>query len=630
MRGREVGRRPAAAVWRLSAVAIGLFLAGCVSLPANKGSTQEAPPRAGDKGVTRGPVGPGEVRIAIEPAARAEEPPRSARPRPVTSRPMAKLQALFSMGTVSGEDLLLELRAIRTAMAEQRTANATTALLGSLQLAAKSGAPGRTGTGGTTKAGPNRTAKGQPAPAKGSGKASDVLTAAGLALLDALLDQYVATVAQAALDRHLASLIGQTGALAEERIALPSPQGLSEGALQRTATMAALVVGMRLTNRVLGQAQKDFEGVEGEYSALLRQREASAGLLYELLMQRSAGDAQARQALERSLPAKDLAYLDARVTGLSLREFSADMGAQNLALAYLRQTDPRAAQGYEAASADAVKRTQAYVRTVSGVAAFGGLLAAYAREISKLSRSHDAQQVVAALPFVVEFIKEVPPLVKVAASVGANGVVVDVGAGMFPKRFRVADAAGSEDVSDAAAVYKQLKTRQADALLGSALFQDSSTGLLNRVWQCDARAAGFMLDQAVPDAQRSEFAQRYLAQDGADFLFADFFERPHRTGKARELPLQLLGRDHRRNTSDATRSVAALQSQVAEGYGKWGDEQLMRLIFANREGSAAHATLQLGEVTVRPIPSAQSLYVYESLADRCRSALGTGAVQASR
>ena len=50
----------------------------------------------------------------------------------------------------------------------------------------------------------------------------------------------------------------------------------------------------------------------------------------------------------------------------------------------------------------------------------------------------------------------------------------------------------------------------------------------------------------------------------------------------------------------------------------------MRMIFANREGVAAQATLQLGELRIRPIPSAQSLFAYESLIDGCGQQFGGG------
>ena len=88
---------------------------------------------------------------------------------------------------------------------------------------------------------------------------------------------------------------------------------------------------------------------------------------------------------------------------------------------------------------------------------------------------------------------------------------------------------------------------------------------------------------------------------------------------------ELLRNDHRTRSS-ATQGVAygELQRDVTRGYAKWNSDQLLRLILANREGVAAHATLQLGEMRVRPVPSMQSVYAYESLIDECSQQFGGG------
>jgi hypothetical protein len=59
--------------------------------------------------------------------------------------------------------------------------------------------------------------------------------------------------------------------------------------------------------------------------------------------------------------------------------------------------------------------------------------------------------------------------------------------------------------------------------------------------------------------------------------------------------------------------------RVSEKYSEWGDNQLMRLIFANREGQARHATLYLGSVAIRPVPSPQAVFVYETAAEACKT-----------
>ena len=87
----------------------------------------------------------------------------------------------------------------------------------------------------------------------------------------------------------------------------------------------------------------------------------------------------------------------------------------------------------------------------------------------------------------------------------------------------------------------------------------------------------------------------------------------------------MLRRDHRER-SDAANGVALGEAQRAatKGAANWNNDQLLRLILANREGVAAHATLQLGELLVRPVPSMQSVYAYESLIDECAQQFGGG------
>jgi len=99
-----------------------------------------------------------------------------------------------------------------------------------------------------------------------------------------------------------------------------------------------------------------------------------------------------------------------------------------------------------------------------------------------------------------------------------------------------------------------------------------------------------------------------------------------KTGASSSLGEDLLQRDHRERTDARSRPIADVQKVVAgagdgaaaPGFRNWGDEQILRLIFVNREGSAQHAALQLGGVTIRPVPTAQSIYAYETLVDGCR------------
>jgi hypothetical protein len=135
--------------------------------------------------------------------------------------------------------------------------------------------------------------------------------------------------------------------------------------------------------------------------------------------------------------------------------------------------------------------------------------------------------------------------------------------------------------------------------------------------------AGRMLDTAIAKEQRAKFAQGFFGGDRASegFSFNNTLEA--RDADAGDLARRVLLQDHRQRSdiADPQRraAVADVQNDAASQYAKWTDEQLMRLIFANRDGAkAVHATLTLGPVNIRPQPTMQAIYAYEALADACR------------
>ena len=90
---------------------------------------------------------------------------------------------------------------------------------------------------------------------------------------------------------------------------------------------------------------------------------------------------------------------------------------------------------------------------------------------------------------------------------------------------------------------------------------------------------------------------------------------------------ELLRKDHRQISE--LRALGEAQRAATQGCARWNSDQFLRMILANREGEAALATLQLGEVLVRPIPSMQSVFAYESLVDECAKQFGGGPVAAA-
>lgn len=494
---------------------------------------------------------------------------------------------------VRGAELVTELTALRRWQTEQRSIASMGALVGTLEQAAN-------------------------APAQGLSleRLGDVVADLGGKAVQAFIKDAAGKVATAALDDALRSLTDDPALLDRERVTLPPADGMSDAQMQRVVTMAALVVTAKATNRVFRQAQKDIAGIEDEYLQLIARRERAAGLLYQAWGQGAAA------AVGDSLSAEDQAFLQTNLARLSAGEFANDLAAQNLALQFLRQRDPDAWADYAARRDGTLKRTQAYLRTVAGAAAVGGLSATFVREVGRASKERSLAQLMKLLPLGFEFLAEATPLIQLAAETTGSALGSAV---QSTQRFSLTSAKGSQRVADAEAVFAALAAQGADRLFADALFRTGSPGLIQRVQVCDGPEAGRMLDRALRVKDRETFARAWFPADFAagDFSFTNAFSPLPETASAREreLPDRLLRADYRGERDAERMALGELQTQVARRHTKWTDAQLMRLVFANREGAAAHATLQLGELSLRPIPSMESIFVYEALIDACKSLL---------
>jgi hypothetical protein len=593
--------------WRLAPVVVGtLLLTGCVGnmapLIQQGGSLMSAmapgAPGAPGAGAAPGAAG-GAAGLAaaltagLTPGVAADAPATllAAGTAPLATRPPQSLASLMARGTVRGDELLGEMIAMRQALARERSTRSVALFFGSAEAA-------MTGAGG----GGERL----------KGQAVDLAMNAIVAIAKDMLLSY----SFRELDRHMTALVDDQSALQRETVQLPDPRGLTPQQQQRAVTLAAMVVMSRVTNGVLAKARKDFEGIESEYGQLLERREKAATVLYQALGRGSAG----REELARGgLSPKDIQFLDTGLARMPLAEFSKDLGAQNLALAFLEKTDPGAFSEYRAQSQGLIGRTRGALRLTSGAAAFSAMIAIFIEQMASVARAKNGAEIVALLPLVADFTKQAVPVLKTALSAGGEGFKSAASSG---KLFRVLDDTGAGvDLASAKDVFAELKKRQAEPVLRDALFRNGASGLLHKLYMCSPAEAGRLLDTAVPSGDRDKFAKAYLAVEGRGFSFANAFDTPveQRRGKERELGDDLLRADHRERTSEGTLVFSPLQKFVAEsGFQRWGEDQLMRLIFSNREGQVQHATLELGNTRLRPIASPRSVFAYESLVDQCR------------
>jgi hypothetical protein len=511
----------------------------------------------------------------------------------MVTRSDAALLALFTKGSVSGTELAEELKAMRALMRAKRSPAATGAFLGTADPAAAADA------GFDPKA---------------------LLVKQGLNYVEGKLKPYAASVGLSDLDRHMGAMIDDPKKLAQEKIELPSPQGLTPRQMQRIATMAAIVVATRITGQVLKKAKSEFANIETDYLKLLDRREKTASLLYGVLLGGAAGATE----LDGLYAAGDLKFLRDNVTRMSVKEFANDMGAQNLAMRFLQKSDPAAYADYKARSDGTLSSTRGYIGATAGGAAFAGLLVAFVQQSMAMFRDKQGMEMLSAFPVALLFLKELPPVVEAAWAAGAAGIVeVPMKSG---KRFRVFAAEGAKplELNQSAEVFAAMKKHgEAEPIFTEALFRNGGDGLLYKLYRCDRAEAGRMLDTAVPLEERDKFASGYIAKDVERYSFVNAFTAPGENTREQELGDELLRDDQRKVAR--RRELGLMQRTVSEGYGRWHNEQLLRMIFANREGGAAQATLQLGDLRIRPVPSAQSLYAYESLIDGCGQQFGGGA-----
>jgi hypothetical protein len=522
------------------------------------------------------------------------------------------LAALYAKGTVNGDDLIGTLREIRQTASAAKSARAWAALSTTLN-----------GSMAYLQAGIDPTM---------------LLQQLGSKLVLDMIKSQIGDVAMKALDQHMQAMLDDPSAWSKESISLPAAAGLTEEQATRMLTLATLTVAARLTGQMLDKANKDFDSLKTDYAKLLDQREKAARLLFDALAQRAkalqAGSA-VDQDLSTALSADDFKFIDSDVGRMTVKDFAKDLAAQNLALSYLGKKDPTAFQDYERQADDYVVRGRAYMRTISGAVAFGGLIFTFGQTMEAVASEKQAGSLLTSMPLGFEFIKAAGPVAFAVADASARGVVLQPASGLIDsvksifsgggkmKAFMIADGDAPQVYGAANDVYATLGKGDGQALLHEALFRTDESGLLAGVMRCDVGEAGRMLDTAIAKEQRAKFAQGFFGgdRDREGFSFNNTLEV--RDADAGELARRVLLQDHRQRSdiADPQRraAVADVQNDAASQYAKWTDEQLMRLIFANRDGAkAVHATLTLGPVNIRPQPTMQAIYAYEALADACR------------
>jgi len=334
--------------------------------------------------------------------------------------------------------------------------------------------------------------------------------------------------------------------------------------------------------------------------------------------------------LKKWLTPEDLKFIDSFGPDRSLRDFAGDLGMQNLAIKFLRHRDPKAYAEYNAERDGLIGRTGAYVRSMTGVAAFGGFSTLFVREVTKAVKTRNMHQILTAMPFSYQFMTEVKPLVELSAKTLYTGIVVEPSKAQ--NQYRLVQGGQETSHQHSKEVFKALAAAGEDTRLADALFRDGTPGFVSRVYQCDSAAAGLLIDKAVPDAERRKFAESYLGMNGAamggkPFLFSNALVDGQTTPSGGPLAEPLLNKDQR-NIAEAVQ-IGNVQRLTAGNFGDWNDSQLTRLVLANAEGP--YAQMQLGTVLIHLVPSMSTVYAYETYVDSCaRTANGAPAAKPNK
>jgi hypothetical protein len=509
---------------------------------------------------------------------------------------------LFAKKTVTGEDLKAELNAMKTAESRAALAQSVSEVTTEAASESKPGVLSRI-------PGVNRL------PGSVTGKLQ------GLAG-----DMVNNTVgfSDKALDDFFTTLTGDSAALRNETIELPDSAGMTSEHQRSVLNMAALLVATRIGGKMMKAGQDQFANLEADYTRLLERRQKTAELMADVLDRRrqiiAAGDEAQLRGMEKDLKKwltpEDLKFIDSFGPDRSLRDFANDLGMQNLAIKFLRHSDPKAYSEYKAERDGLIGRTGAYVRSMTGVTAFGAFSTLFVREVTKTVKSKNMYQVLTALPFSYQFMTEVKPLVELSAKTLYTGIVVEPSKAQ--NQYRVVQGGQQTDHQHAKEVFKALGSAGEDTRMAEALFRDGTPGFVSRVYQCDSAAAGLLLDRAVSETERRKFAEGYLgmnggAMDGKPFLFSNALLDGQTTPSGIPLAEPLLNKDQR-NIAEAVQ-IGNVQRLTAGNFDEWHDSQLTRVVLANAEGP--YAQMQLGTVMIHLVPSMSTVYAYESYVDSC-------------
>lgn len=517
-------------------------------------------------------------------------PACAAVPKMAFTRPPEQLDKLFTGEPIDGDMLMTEMRTLRSAIGTHNLNNAMASLLG-----------------------PVATAGANPAAASSGGLFSgNFFSSIVGSATDALLDMLVAELSYQALDAFFTHMTDKPGVLKEVQVTLPKPDvPMTPEMKQQLVTMASFLVAIKASGKIIDASERDFEAAKESYRKVLDSRAAAARLLGDAFYARAglfASQQEGKARGEQFLSANDLAYLET-LRDKTPEEFLRDFNAQNIALEYLRKSNPKEYADYRVNVDEFKTHYGAYARTALGATSMVGFSSLFLKRAKNMIEKNGLVAAPALLPLVGDGLTEVVSLVpRVQKTLERSPDTQD---GSF-----VVKLASGETKRElpAAKVFSTLGDDTRNAFQAT-LFQNGQAGYFGQLGEKFPVVAGRILDGLVEKDNRKLFVKGYLQEDDLpDFSFQNALADNAR--KTREMKAALFRSAPAESAANEDeKAIAVVQKDVCNKLGKWDNSTLRRLLFANRDPKKPDIELALAGATIAiDSPGMKGIMEYEEMA----------------
>lgn len=510
----------------------------------------------------------------------------------VMTRSPDQLDAMLAGQELSGDQLMAELKALRSAVASQNINIAMTSLMGALK--------------------PQPGAQGVAALANGSG--SGFFESLFSSATDALLDLCMSELSYQALNHFFATMSDKPGLLNDVTVTMPTatPE-MTREMKQQLVTMAGFLVAIKASGKIIDASEKDFDAATESYRKVLDSRMMAARLLGDAFYAR-AGLTVASNENQTYLSAEQQEFL-AGLKDKSPDDLMKDFAVQNIALEYLRKKDPSKYGEYKTGVDEFKTHYGAYARTSVGATSMLGFSSIFLKRAKNMLEKNGLSAAPPLIGMVGSGLTETISLVPRIGSVFNRSP--DLQDGSFSVHNKQGEIVGRDLTASKAFSTLNDESR---AAFQAGLFKDGQLGYFGNLGEKFPMAGGRILDALVQKENRVKISTAYFErEDWPDFSFQNVMSgsgqdigatqlRQFRNDMFRSAPSQS-------NTNGDQQAIALVQKDVRDRLSKWDNSTLRRIILSNRGKSQAGVDLALNDyVVVVESPGMKGIMEYEEMA----------------